>query len=105
MNGRKVVRELDSYAVRRLCIEKEYYTCGDCEQYENMFKMMYDINKKYNDDSVYWVAVDIANHSDISKFCCNVSEINDLINNIWWELLNRCVLTMLVDKDDERYFQ
>lgn len=100
MNGRKVVRELDSYLVRRLCIEKEYYTCGDCEEYENMFKMIWDLNKSYNDDEVYWIAVDIANHSDISKFCCNVSEVTDLYNNIWYELLNNCTRVMLVDVNE-----
>ena len=32
-------RTLSIYKVRELCINGDYYTCGDIEEYEEMFKM------------------------------------------------------------------
>lgn len=34
------MRNLTIWGVRELCIEKDWFTCGSCEQYEKMFDMV-----------------------------------------------------------------
>lgn len=47
--------------VRKLCIEKNFYTCGDCKAYENMFSMC-GIIKDY--EHLANIAQDIVDHTD-----------------------------------------
>ena len=48
--------------VRQLCIRNDYYTCGDCRAYENMFNMFYA--KSVTPALLRKVANDIKSHSD-----------------------------------------
>lgn len=62
--GYKVVRKLTMASLRSLCVEKEWYTSGDNDEYSNMLAM-----SKKNDitgDDIVEIATDIIEHSNLS---------------------------------------
>lgn len=62
--GYKVVRKLTMASLRSLCVEKEWYTSGDNDEYSNMLAMS---NKDdITSDDIVEIATDIIEHSDLS---------------------------------------
>lgn len=57
----KFIHVLSSTKVRQFCIDNDYYTCGDCKAYENMFNMFY--GKHVTPALLTRVAKDIKDHS------------------------------------------
>lgn len=59
--GYKVVRKLTIASLRSLCVEKEWYTSGDNDEYSNMLAM----SKKddITGDDIVEIATDIIEHS------------------------------------------
>lgn len=60
----KICRKLTMCALRSLCVEKEWYTNGDNDEYSNMLNM----TKKddITSDDIVEIAIDIIEHSDLS---------------------------------------
>ena len=60
--GYKEVRTLSKDNLRLLCISKDWYTLGDCEEYENLL----DMTRKDNitTDDIVEIASDIMEHSE-----------------------------------------
>ena len=57
----QVTRQWSAASVRNVCIENNYYTCGDNEDYEHMLNW---VERLYpNTDNMYFIAQDIAKHS------------------------------------------
>ena len=63
--------DLDGGKLRQLCIDLNYYTCGTCEEYQNLFDMASEIrgfNEYLTEEKVVEVlgklAEDIVQHSD-----------------------------------------
>ena len=85
-----VVNEDD---VRVLCIRKNWYTCGNNADYENMFKMCHNAN---TDEDVYKIAEDILNHSNVKKISekYGISE-KGLFEHIIFELFANCISTLV----------
>lgn len=62
--GYREVRRLSSSDLRALCIKEDWYTGGDCEEYDNLLNM----TKKENitTDDIVEIATDIIGHSDVA---------------------------------------
>lgn len=60
----KVVRKLSMSALRSLCIEKEWYTNGDNDEYSHMLNMTK--KEDITSDDIVEIAADIMEHSDLS---------------------------------------
>lgn len=50
-------------SVRNVCIANDLYTCGDCEEYDEMLKSVSD-NPNPTDYDIYMIAQNIAEHSE-----------------------------------------
>ena len=57
----RVTYRVKSISVRKMCIDYDYYTCGDCKAYDNMFSMCYEARTP---EAIFNIAEDIWNHSD-----------------------------------------
>ena len=58
---------LHSDAVRKVCIERNWYTKGTNEEYGHMFDMVRALRDRFiiTADDLYPIAADICKHSDI----------------------------------------
>lgn len=61
-----VTRKLFWDDVRQVCIQNEYYTHGDNEDYSALLKYI-DTLGEVNDQALFNIAQDIYNHSDIER--------------------------------------
>ena len=75
----KEVRTVSWDEIRSLCMAKEWYTRGTCEQYSNLAGYVFDLEEVTTEDLVY-IASDILEHSD--------TEYD--IEAILWELNRVC---------------
>lgn len=64
--GYKEVRKLGRHNMRALCIDRNWYTKGDNEEYEILLKMAEKEN--ITTDDIVEMASDIAEHSDIVNY-------------------------------------
>ena len=64
-------RIMSSEDLRLLCIKKNWYTCGDCEDYDKLLKM--PDGKNITTNIIIKIATDIYEHSDNANFddICN----------------------------------
>ena len=53
----------DMESVRDVCIKNDLYTCGDCEEYEEMLNRVAN-NPHPSDFGIYMIAQDIVTHSE-----------------------------------------
>lgn len=71
--GYKVVRKLTMASLRSLCVEKEWYTSGDNDEYSDMLAMAK--KEDITSDDIVEIATDIIEHSDLSlddfTYVCN----------------------------------
>lgn len=73
----KETRRIDAMALRSICIEHQFYTCGDCEDYDNMLNMVYSKShetKSLTSSLVLKIATDIAEHSDMDELTRRYNE-------------------------------
>lgn len=78
--------------VRSLCIAKDFYTCGDCEEYDNLAQLIYsweDAEQDITVDMLQVVAEDILQHSH--------TDYN--LEAIMFELSRKCVRRFYVVAD------
>lgn len=57
----KVLRTDD---LRNVCIKNNWYTCGSCEDYENLLFNLVDEFNRTQDGNLYAIVYDIIEHSD-----------------------------------------
>lgn len=60
--GYKLVRRLTKASLRSICVEREWYTNGDNEEYSNMLAMT--MKEDITSDDIVEIATDIIEHSD-----------------------------------------
>lgn len=83
----KELKSWDSYGIRDFCIRHEFYTCGDCKAYEKMLAFV--DAKEPTTANLYKVAIDIMDHTDMSRLDTEGMEVTDFMY-----LINKeCVLT------------
>lgn len=61
--GYKEIRVLGAMSLRGLCIEKNWYTCGTCKEYDNLLSMA--DRENITTDDIVEIATDIMEHSKI----------------------------------------
>lgn len=71
--GYKEVRRMNMYDLRTLCIERNWYTCGDVSDYDNLLVMAQSCTN-VTCDFLVELATDILSHSDSS-----VEHITDIM--------------------------
>lgn len=92
--------DLDGGKLRQLCIDNQYYTCGTCEEYQNLFDMASEIrgfNESLTETQVievlYDLAWDIKCHSDAER-------VDDTsVEFIMSQIDNSCI-TRFYEKED-----
>lgn len=68
--------------VRRVCINFDYYTCGDNEEYDTMLEFVRA--HKPTTNNILWVANDICNHSDLHRYNATYTEkIESIMYNLY----------------------
>ena len=54
--------------VRHVCIQNDYYTCGDVKSYERLLDYVRTLDN-VTEENLFHIALDIFNHSDIERIC------------------------------------
>ena len=80
------VREISKYDVRKACIAYNWYTCGDCEEYDHMLTYVGNIERATTDE-LETIATDIKQHSNTDYD----------VKNIMFVLANECCTTFIED--------
>lgn len=89
------VRKIDSGKVRALCINKDYYTRGDNDEYSNLLKVL--CKKEYSIEVIEEIARDIVIHSAYEKLLSEYSVgYEELIAVVMFELINECCVSFVV---------
>lgn len=88
-----VDRAWNADRVRRMCIEHNFYTMGDCKAYDEMLNMVDGCRENMSGDLIENVAIDIANHTERQYFSQDADEDYKLnIENIIYLLLNEAII-------------
>lgn len=80
----KEKRAISMYDVRQACITYNWYTCGDCEEYDKMLTYVNNIDVATLDE-IETIATDIKEHSDTDYE----------IKSIMFVLINECCVTFV----------
>lgn len=88
----KIIRRWHVSEVRELCIKNDWYTEGSNESYEAMLDMVRLSSKNPSDDMVIVIAENIAEHSDIERFCNRYGcDFNEFVDNIVFQLFEETI--------------
>jgi len=79
----KVVRSLSAETLRGFCVTHGYYTRGNNEAYEKLFKMVPKGNVTNN--AIYNLAYDITIHSDTDGF-----NEKEFLENVMYHIAKKC---------------
>lgn len=82
------IRTINAEKVRKYCIDCNYYTHGNNEEYCKMLEMCdhYD-NKEATDEDIIAIGRDIYAHSDMTEF----EESGGTFEDFMWGILNKCI--------------
>ena len=80
----KIIRTMNRDKIRQHCINNNYYTCGNCREYERMFEMA---DNAVTDEEIIAVGRDIWEHSDMEDFIASGGEFVDFL----WGIFNYCL--------------
>ena len=70
--------------LRRLCINKDWYTCGDIEAYDNLFDMLHE---DMDDAEIVGICIDIYGHTDVEEIASNDGvSYEEVFDNIVYEV-------------------
>jgi hypothetical protein len=70
--------------LRLLCINKDWYTCGDIEAYDNLFNMLHE---DMDDAEIVGICIDIYDHSDVEKIASNYGvSYDEVFDSIVYEV-------------------
>lgn len=84
-----ICRTINRDKVRQYCIENNYYTCGDCEEYEQMLDKCsnYDSSNCATDEEILDIARDIWEHSDMDEYLASGGDWESFV----WGIFNYCI--------------
>lgn len=84
------VERMSATDLRELCIERDWFTAGTCEEYDMLFGMAADFNTHDNENDRIWKLISMATwirlHSTVSSLCGY--ELSDIMN-----ALQACIVT------------
>ena len=70
--------------LRLLCINKDWYTCGDIKAYDNLFNMLHE---DMDDTEIIGICIDIYDHTDVERFSKEYGvSYEDVFDNIVYEV-------------------
>lgn len=70
--------------LRNLCINKDWYTCGDIKAYDNLFNMLHE---DMDDTEIIGICIDIYDHTDVERFSEEYGvSYEDTFDNIVYEV-------------------
>lgn len=70
--------------LRRLCINKDWYTCGSIKAYDNLFNMLH---VDMDDTEIIGICIDIYDHTDVEEIASNDGvSCEDVFDNIVYEV-------------------
>ncbi|MDE7272638.1 MAG: hypothetical protein K2N95_06185 [Lachnospiraceae bacterium] len=80
MQKYKEKRVLYRDSLRNLCIEKQWYTRGDCAEYEKLLSMTGDGEKHITTNDIVEIAENIMKHTDepersLESYCFEIARI------------------------------
>lgn len=77
--GYREVRKIHADSLRNLCIEKHWYTRGDCEAYKHLLNDLAESKENITTDDIVEIVQDIIEHSetdqDFASICFDVARI------------------------------
>ena len=76
----------DVERIRQMCIKRNLYTCGTCEDYSRMLNFARDAD--VTTENLIKIAQDIAEHSNLQAYGCSYRES---VENFIYVLANECV--------------
>lgn len=75
----KEIRQINADSLRRLCISKRWYTCGDNAAYNHLLYDLADDKENITTEDIVEIAQDITEHSDtdqeLTSICFDVARI------------------------------
>lgn len=95
------MKQWSSSDVWQMCIKHDFYTCGNNAEYEKMLDFV--SNNSYSLKNAYYVARDIAKHSDLTTYGYMLNSTEpEVIEHILWAIGNEATNTFYaVDEDEE----
>lgn len=83
-NTISISRRIFRDELRRLCINKEWYTCGDIKAYDALFDKLH---KDMEDTEIIGICIDIYDHSNIERFSQEYGvSYEEVFDNIVYEV-------------------
>ena len=77
--GYKEIRKISAEALRNLCVRRDWYTGGDCEEYDNLLFNLAENKENISTDDIVEIAQDIIDHSDtdqeFTSICFDIARI------------------------------
>lgn len=96
----KELRMIKADKVRSMCIRGNYYTCGSCEEYNDMFNLCETMNP--TTDIYQLIANNIIEHSDVEEIALMTGlTIYEMIKSVMWELINDCTTVYILDDNED----
>ena len=84
LNQVTIRRQIFRDELRRLCINKDWYTLGDIKQYDNLFDKL---SSDMDDTEIIGVCFDIYGHTDVEEIASNDGvSCEDVFDNIVYEV-------------------
>lgn len=87
MNG--LTLSTDWYHIRNMCIKHNFYTCGDCREYQRLCDYVNTCELELNRDDLAFIVNDIWLHSDFTD--CDLYGAQDEKKFVEYCILNECV--------------
>lgn len=78
-HGYKEIRKISADDLRNLCVRRDWYTGGSCEEYDNLLFNLADSKENISTDDIVEIAQDIIEHSDtdqeLTSICFDIARI------------------------------
>lgn len=89
MYGYSEVRKLISVDLRLLCINEQWYTRGNSDEY---YELLQSVDKMENvtTDNIVEIATDIYSHSDFEDYKADGYTMDEIIKNIMFKVGRIC---------------
>lgn len=69
MKEYREIRKISASALRQLCIEQDWYTCGDNDEYGHLLFDLTGHKENLSTSDIIEIAADIMTHSDLDDDC------------------------------------
>lgn len=98
----KIIRreKFNNSAVRRLCIDRSYFTIGSCFEYEELFRMCDEYDG--STESLQKIAEYIINYSSPESFSPYWDyDYEDKVCGVMFDLIKHCSYSIFISEDEK----